>query len=204
MVEKRFASWRHRARRGIAALEFALTLPIWMALLLGVGDGSYFFLASEKTDRIAYTITDIVTQYQTISLANLADIVLAGAQLMQPLPTTITTTGSDTSSRLTIIVSSVYKPTGQNPIVCWQYSGGLVSTSGVGSLIGSPGSSTDCSSGGTATLPNGLTLNNGDNVIIAEVSYRFTPLFVDQFLAQTLYRVAVYKPRLSPLTKKPT
>src|ERR1700733_13515159 len=75
---------RLRSRRGVAALEFALTLPIWVTFLLGLCDGTFCLLASEKTDRIAYSVTDIVTQYQSISLATLNDVVLAASQLMKP------------------------------------------------------------------------------------------------------------------------
>jgi Flp pilus assembly protein TadG len=202
--------WRDYARRGIAAVELALTLPIWITLFLGMSDGCYYLLVNEKTDRIAYTVTDIVTQYQAITLANLNDIVLAGGQLMQPLPATTTAANGTQTSLLTIIVSSIYQPSTGNPIVCWQYSGKLV-TSGQssGSKIGSPGGSSTCASGGTATLPGGLTLNAGDNVIITEVYYNFTPLFLtagtfDAFTATNIYRFAVYKPRLSPLVTSPT
>jgi hypothetical protein len=175
------------ARRGVAAVEFALTLPIWITLLLGAGDGTYCLLVNEKTDRIAYTVTDIVSQYQNISVANLADIVQAGGQLMQPF--SFATTGL-------IIITSAYKPSGKAPIICWQYKGGgaLVRTSGIGSAGGSP------------NLPNGLVLNDNDNVIISEVFYTFQPLFLSDmmFPAGDIYRTAVYKPRLSPLIASPT
>lgn len=177
---------------------------------MGMSDGSYFLLVNEKSDRIAYTMTDIVTQYQTITQANLSDISLAASQIMQPLPTTTTAANGTTASLLTTIVSSVYQPSTGNPIVCWQYSNGLVAAGqSTASKIGSPGSSATCTSGGTATLPAGLTLNAGDNVIITEVYYNFTPLFLsasafDVFASTTVYRYAVYKPRLSPLVNAPT
>jgi len=176
-----------RARRGIAALEFALTLPIWITLLLGAADGTYCMLVNERTDRIAYTVTDIVTQYQTVSVANLNDIVQAASQIMNPF-----TFGNNG----VVIISSVYKPAGATPYICWQYTGGggLVATSHIGTTGGAP------------ALPNGLTLNDNDNVIIAEVFYNFTPMFVSEglFTSGTIYRNAVYKPRLSPLTQTPS
>jgi hypothetical protein len=175
------------SRRGIAAVEFALTLPIWMTMLLGTADGTYFLLVNEKTDRIAYTVTDIVTQYQTVNIANLDDIIKAAGELMKPFPF---------DNNGVVIVTSVYKPAGQTAIIEWQYSGGgtLVQTSRIGTT------------GGTPMMPNNLTLNDNDNVIISEVYYKFTPLFANAslFTADTLYRVAVYKPRLSPLITKPT
>jgi hypothetical protein len=176
-----------RSRRGIAAVEFALTLPIWIIFLLGVTDGAYCLLINEKVDRISYTVTNIVTQYTTITLANLNDIAQAASQLMQPF--TFGKSG-------VVIVSSVYKPAGQPPVIEWQYLGGgtLVKTSQIGITGGAP------------VLPNGLTLNDNDNVIISEVYYNFVPLFLgaDAFYANTVYRVAIYKPRLSQLINPPT
>jgi hypothetical protein len=98
-----------------------------------------------------------------------------------------------------VIVTSVYKPAGQTPTICWQYSGGgtLTKTSQIGTT------------GNTPVLPSGLTLNDNENIIISEVYYNFTPLFInagssDSFTATTVYRIAVYKPRLSQLINAPT
>jgi len=183
-----FRRARHNARRkGIAAMEFALTLPIWVTLLLGVCDGAYCLLVNEKVDRISYTVTDIVTQYQTVTLANLQDIVQAASQLMNPFPF---------GNKGVVIISSVYKPAGLNPVIEWQYSGGgtLIKTSKIGTTGGAP------------ALPNGLTLNDNDNVIITEVYYNYAPLFISDTLwpASLIYQVAIYKPRLSPLINTPT
>jgi len=187
MGKKWGASLWQRARKGVAAIEFALTLPIWVAMLLGASDGTYCLLVNEKADRIAYSVTDIVSQYQTITIANLKDIVLAAGQLMEPFA--FGTNG-------VVIVTSVFQPATGSPIVEWQYSGGgsLTKTSKIGTT------------GGAAALPNGLTLNANDNVIISEVFYNFTPIFInaDAFNAGLVYRVAMYKPRLSPLVTPPT
>jgi hypothetical protein len=95
-----------------------------------------------------------------------------------------------------VIVTSVFQPATGSPIVEWQYSGGgqLIQSSQIGVT------------GGPATLPNGLTLNANDNIIISEVYYNFTPMFVSEhlFSAGKIYRVAIYKPRLSPLITPPT
>jgi hypothetical protein len=98
-----------------------------------------------------------------------------------------------------VIISSIYKPTGQAPTICWQYYGGgtLIKTSKIGTT------------GQPPSLPNGLTLNDNENVIVSEVYYNFVPLFLnagsfDAFTASTLYRIAVYKPRLSQLINQPT
>jgi hypothetical protein len=188
---------RQSLRRGVAAVEFALTLPIWIVLLLGLGDGTYCLLVNERADRIAYSVTDIVSQYQAVTLANLSNIVMAAAQLMEPYP--FTPNG-------VVIITSVWQPPGGKPTVCWQYSGGG-SLGGMTSQVGPPNNtSKNCTQGPVANLPNGLTLNDNDNVIISEVFYKFVPLFLNAgpFASNLIYRTAVYKPRLSLLTQAPS
>ena len=194
---RRLRGRHHQKRTAIAAIEFALTLPIWVAFLLGLGDGTYCLLVNERTDRIAYSVTDIVTQYQVVTLNNLNNIVMAAGQLMEPFPF---------GSSGIVIITSIWQPPGGVPIVCWQYEGGG-SLTGVASQIGSPNNqSTNCTQGPKAALPNGLTLNDNDNIIITEVYYNFLPLFVNAgpMIANTIYRTAVYKPRLSLLTQAPS
>lgn len=176
-----------RSKRGVAAIEFALTLPLWITMLLGVADGTYCLLINEKTDRIAYSVTDIATQYKTLSMAQLNDIILAASEMMKPFPF---------DNQGIVIVSSIYKPAGQTPYICWQYSGGgtLVQSSRIGTTGGAP------------TLPAGLTLNDYDNVLVSEVFYYFSPIFTGSglFSSGIVYRTAIYKPRLSPLCNTPT
>jgi len=172
---------QNRGRLGVAAIEFALTLPLWIAIILGVSDGTYYLLVNEKVDRIAYSVSDIITQYQDpMTLATLNDTSNAASQLMNPY---------SFGAKGILIVSSVYKPTGLNPTIEWQYVGGgsLVKSS----LIGS--------TGGSATLPNGLTLNDGDSVVVTE-------LFISDslFPSSLIYQVAMYRPRLGPLLTTPS
>lgn len=176
-----------KSRRGMAALEFALALPIWMTLLLGCADGAYMMLVDQRVDRIAYTVTDIVTQSETVSKADLDNILLAAGQLMQPF-----TFGAQG----VVIITSLYKPAGQATQISWQYSGG--GTLGRNSKIGVFGQ--------PPRMPGGLVLNDNENVIVAEVYYVFTPMFVNAGLLTSgdVYRVAIYKPRLSPLITPPT
>ena len=179
---------RHnRHRRGLAALEFALALPLWVLLLLGCADGAYMMLVAQRVDRVAATVTDIVTQSQTVSKSDLNNILLAAGQLMQPF-----TFGAQG----VVIITSLYKPTGAATQISWQYTGGgtLARNSQIGAF------------GQTPAMPYGLALNDNDNVIVSEVYYAFTPMFLNATLlsAQDFYRVAIYKPRLSPLITPPT
>lgn len=172
---------------GGVALEFALTLPIWVTLLLGSSDIAYKMILSQRIDRISYSVTDIVSQQDTVTKADLNNILLAAGQIMQPF---------DFGPDGVVIVSSVYKQTGQAMKISWQYVGG--GTLARGSKIGV--------AGGIPNMPAGITLNDNDNVIVAEVYYNFKPMFINAgILAQEdIYRTSTYKPRLSPLITPPT
>ncbi|MGE4352447.1 MAG: TadE/TadG family type IV pilus assembly protein [Bdellovibrionales bacterium] len=173
--------------KGTVAMEFALSLPIWIALLVGTADLSFMMILSQRVDRIAYSVTDIVTQSETITTSDLDHIMLASGQLMQPF-----TFGE----KGIVIVNSIFKPSGQPMVISWQYTGGgsLARASKIGTA------------GGYPTMPGGLVLNDNENIIITEVYYAFEPLFINAgFLAaEDFYRTAVYKPRLSPLITPPT
>lgn len=183
---KFFGKLRAR-RRGNVAIEFALALPIWITLLVGTADGALLMIKAQRVDRIAYSVTDIITQSETISTADLDKVLLAAGELMQPF-----TFGE----KGFVIITSLYKPAGEPVKISWQHSGGgtLARSSKIG-IFGSP-----------PTMPNGMTLNDNENVIATEVYYDYAPMFLSAGIlsASDIYRVAIYKPRLSPLITPPT
>jgi len=176
-----------RRKAGTVAMEFALTLPIWILLLVGTADAALMMIMTQRVDRIAYSVTDIVTQSEVVTTADLNNILLAASQLMEPFPF-----GEDG----VVIVSSVYKPAGLPQKINWQHIGG-------GSL---PRDSKLGITGSTPVLPGGLTLSDNENVIVSEVFYYFRPMFINAGILSEgdVYRAAVYKPRLSPLVTPPT
>ncbi|MGB4100860.1 MAG: TadE/TadG family type IV pilus assembly protein [Alphaproteobacteria bacterium] len=188
MINRRFrhSSWSRQSERGVAAVEFSLMLPILLVLLLGGMDLTRYMLYQQKVDRISFSVTDLVAQSQSVSVAKMNDIALAAAQIMQPFPF---------GTQGVIIVSSIYKdPTQSFPVIRWQYIGG--GTLGRGSKIGNVN--------GTPTLPNGLTLNDKDNVIITEAYYVFDPVFHSGYIpVSDIYKIAIYKPRLGALLSLP-
>lgn len=173
--------------KGAAATEFALTLPIWVALLIGASDSAHLLIISQRVDRIAYSVSDIITQSEALTIADLNNTFLAAGELMQPY---------EFGDRGIVVVTSLYRPSGGTTKIAWQYSGGgsLVRPSKLGAY------------GSTPSLPEGLTLNENENVIVSEVFYEFEPLFINAGILQAkdLYRVAIYKPRLSSLITPPT
>ncbi|MBL8834881.1 MAG: pilus assembly protein [Alphaproteobacteria bacterium] len=167
-------------RRGAALVEFAVSLPILTLLLLGGTEVARYVLLNQKLDRVVTSTSDLTSQSDDITTTELNNIFAATARIMLPY---------NYSRDGIVIVSSVGLVNGA-PRIHWQRTGG--GTLSRASRIGVQG--------GTATLPSGLTIAAGDNVIIAEAFYAFTPWLWRQMPAGDLYHRAITRPRLSNLT----
>ena len=73
-------------RRGIAAMEFALVLPLGVILLFGVTEVSNVLLIDRKISRAAHAGADLVSQQIAVSEANIADIFKAMQIILEPFP----------------------------------------------------------------------------------------------------------------------
>lgn len=169
----------------MAAVEFAIALPMLALLFLGGFETSRYILLHQKVEKVAYTVSDVVSQSESVTQSQLDQIYTAAEQIMQPY-----SFGVDGR----VMVSSVYKDGAASPTVRWQYAGG--GTLSRSSQIGAVGS--------IATLPEGLTLNASDNIIIAEVYYRYHPVLGGTAIVENdIYKTAIFKPRLGALITTP-
>lgn len=170
-----------RNEEGVAYLEFAISLPFLIALFMGSVEVTRYIIIAQKVEKSAVTISDVVAQSSTIGVTQINLLISAVSEVMQPY--TFNSNGY-------VIITSVTKTGTAAPAVNWQYRGG--GTWVQPSLIGAPA--------GVAVLPNGLTLNDKDTVIIAEVYYNYSPMTVNEIISgRQLYKVAVFKPRLGDL-----
>jgi Flp pilus assembly protein TadG len=174
-----------RAQEGVAYLEFAITLPFLVAIFLGAVEITRYIILVQKVEKASQALSDLVAQSEDITTTQLNQLILAAGQIVQPF---------DFGPNGYAIVTSVTR-TGTDPaVVNWQYassgsSGGWTHAS----LIGTPGN--------TATLPTGFTVADRENVIFAEVYYNFSPIIVSSVLGnRTLYKTAIFKPRLGDLS----
>lgn len=179
-----------RNKDGVAYVEFAVCLPFLIALLMGAIEVSRYIIIAQKVEKTAATLSDVISQGKTITPTDLSNMIFASSQVMKPY-----SMGADGY----VIVSSV-KQYGaysiSNPAkVDWQYTSSGVNGSWTNaSLVGIPN--------GPAALPGGITLNDKDNVIVTEIFFRYQPLVITNGVisASTVYKTAVFKPRLGDLS----
>lgn len=173
-----------RACLGVAgnvAVEFALTLPVLMLLMLGSAEMARFVILHQKVDRVAVTMSDLVARAETIKQSELDDIFEAADLVAQPF---------DLPNSGIVIVSAITNDDGSGARVAWQRSGG--GSASHTSQIGSQG--------GAATLSDDFEVREGETAIIAEVFYDFEPFLSELIVEpQTLYRRAHHRPRLGTL-----
>ncbi len=148
--------------RGFAAGEFALWLPILLFIILGSFEATRYILIHQKLDRAASQVADLVGQSDGMTTGQLNAIYDAAIEQMSPY---------DLNAQGQVIVSSVYRPTGQpDPKVAWQRRHGVALGS---SAIGAQGAK--------ATLPKNFTLTESEDVVVAEVFYQYQPVFFGAF-----------------------
>ncbi len=170
-----------RDRRGIAASEFALILPLLALFSAGTIEYSRLILLTQKLQSGSFILADLTARDRTLTATQLDNIFLAIDNIIQPFPFAV--------DGKAIVTSVGWSSVTKKPVVNWQRSGAgdLVAKSEVGEA------------GKTAALPADLSIADGETIISAEVYYDFKPLFGIGLAPRTIRRVAYYKPRLGSL-----
>jgi hypothetical protein len=168
---------------GVAALELALLLPVLIFILLGAFEVPRALLIYEKVTRVSAEIGDLAARQDSMIASQLTDLFSAADEIMSPF--SFKTYG-------TVVVSSLTQATGKDPVIAWQCSSDT--TLLLSSKIGKKGDK--------PVLPSGLTVGAGDNVIVAEVFYKYSPIFSNYvfdggkpFVSATYYDIAYFRPR---------
>lgn len=181
-----------RCRRGVSAVEFALTLPLFIGLMGAGIELSFVMITSMKVQRLATMTADLVARdgasENRLSEAQIYDILYAMDVAAKPL---------DVRERGRVIVSAVMGEdtnrdgTGDTNRIMWQrFDGGLTDAP---RLIGC-WSMTDRTDG----IPR--VLNAGEPLFHAQVSYAYEPMFSRAFVdwlqvPRIITRTATYRGR---------
>lgn len=136
-------------RRGISAVEFAILLPLMVSLYIGTVEISSAVDINRKVSLTASTITNIVTQYSSISASSqMPDILNASASVLTPYPV----------ANAKVVVSCItINASGQATVAWSQTLNGTARP--VGQII---------------TLPAALDVAN-TTLILGEATYAYTP-----------------------------
>jgi Flp pilus assembly protein TadG len=164
--------------QGISAVEFALLLPLMVALYLGVVEISQAIGASRKVTLTTRTVADLVSQVSTINNNDMTNSLNAASTVMAPFA----------NSNLKVVVTSVVIDATGKATVAWS-----------DTLNG-----TARSKGATVTLPSALNVAN-TSLIWSEVQYNYKPL-VGYYITGTLtLKDQIYmRPRLSDQVTRTT
>jgi Flp pilus assembly protein TadG len=160
-----------RCRRGLAALEFALLLPVMLLLLCGVAEVTSLYGADRRIVQAAQSCADLVAQEKEIDSTKVDDIAEAVRLTLEPMPE------ANAAFRIS---SVVFDPITGTPSVAWQR------IIGAFSATGRPTPTTSAAGLGSP----------GDSVIIVDLSYGYTPFFRN-ILPQdfTIDELAAARPR---------
>jgi Flp pilus assembly protein TadG len=137
--------------KGIALVEFALTMPFLLMLYLGAAQVCDTVAAQRKVTQTTRTVADIVSQYSSVSNGDLDEILAASSRVMSPY------TGSPQ-----IILSQVTMDGAGNPKVTWSRA-----TSNTTALV---------LNSAYADLPASIRTPNS-SVIVAKTTYEYAPEF---------------------------
>jgi Flp pilus assembly pilin Flp len=171
-----------QAEDGVTAVEFALLAPILIVLLLGMLEISWRLFAEYRLTRAASAVAELVARSRDLHEGDLTDAFRATEEISSPF--SLRRGGA-------VVVSSVFDPTGNRPIIVWQrrYPAGTSRQS----RIGPPGG---------AAMLQGLDLAAGDNVVVAELFFTFEPLIGLLWREpQELYYRWIAAPRFGALTE---
>jgi Flp pilus assembly protein TadG len=135
---------------GIAAVEFAIILPLMLLLYLGSFEIAEAVALKRQVALTASTVANIVTQYATISkTTEMPDILDASSAVLTPYPV----------SNAVVTVSLISIDGNGNATVAWSQA-----LNGGGRKVGQ-----------TVTLPVGLDVPN-TSVVLGETTYAYAPL----------------------------
>ncbi|WP_460448159.1 TadE/TadG family type IV pilus assembly protein [Alsobacter sp. SYSU BS001988] len=149
-----------RDARGIAAIEFALILPVMLSLYIGSVEVSMGLSADRKVVLLTRTLADLVSQNDTTEINQLKTIMNAGKVVLSPLKT------ADARMRITSIAIS--NTSGKEATACWSEVG-----------PSSPSGWTAYARGrtfNTAEVPSALRSDSGTSLVMAEVEYTYKPV----------------------------
>ena len=172
-------------RRGLAAVEFAMVLPVMLVMFFGTIEFSSGVAVDRKVTLIARTLSDLTSQSDAVADSDLTNFFSASIGIMTPYDPSLTK-GT---------LSEIYVDGNKNARIQWSKSGVIASGSTQATLTSSTRNPGDTV---TPIVPTALLIPN-TYLIFSEVSYNYKPA-VGYVMAKggiNLSDVAYTRPRQS-------
>jgi Flp pilus assembly protein TadG len=183
-------------RRGAAAVEFALVLPMLLVLFVGTAEVMLYLRAAFRLERVAAEVANAGTQLDAVTRAEVQGLFDAANLVAQPLRAWTTPGDPPIAPRARTFISVVSgSPSGNS--VAWSCARGDADRS-ARIVVNAT----------TATLPNGFQVPPGQTVMVVEV----VSTIRSWFLFQALFGVAgppeirthaIMRPRQAQLSSLP-
>lgn len=144
-------SWArfYRNRDGVAAVEFALLLPVMVIVYTGMVDVVQLVMVNRKVTQLTSALSDLTARVQSVSTADVENIINAAQTILMPYY----------GGKTTMVIASVVIDSAGVAKVCWS----------------EPGNSTAPARGTTVAIPEIYRTPN-TSVIMARASYEYKPL----------------------------
>jgi Flp pilus assembly protein TadG len=163
-LRNRSGSWASN-QDGIAAVEFALLLPVMITLFFGVVEVSMALLCRADVSKMASTSADLISQANTLGSADLGNVYAAAGTILYPYYDPSVSGSAKPTIRLTSVVDDGSGAAGKDHLtgkVAW-----TCTQTGSGTLTPATRSV-----GNTVTFTQPL-MTDGGSVIIAEIAYNY-------------------------------
>jgi Flp pilus assembly protein TadG len=178
LVKARAAARRlQRDRKGVAAIEFAMIVPIMFVMFIGAVEMSQAVTVDRRVSQVASSAADLVARAETsITINEIFDIMKIGGFLMAPYPhPPLTITMRNVSS--TAVSATATTETWKCVYI------------GASSSTATPYPTPNCTcrtasapTGAAYALPTTGLVGLNDSVVVAEVEYRYKPPIFDYFM----------------------
>ena len=176
LTRRRFLERFRRAEQGLAAVEFALILPVMIALLFGMAELSSAVFCRTDVAQIASTVADLVAQKNSVSTSDIQNVYNAANIILYPY---YKGGGNGPSIRITSVIYDPNNPSSTAGKVDWS-----------------------CTQAGSGTLPSASAtlekplLTPGGSVLKVEVAYNYAPATTQTITGPIPMKDAFYtKPR---------
>jgi len=157
--------------RGVAAVEFAMIVPLLLALYFGVVELTQGVMTKQRAAHTASTIGDLVAQSSSITAAEVGDIFTVGDTVMYPYPT----------ASLKMRVSSLTADANGAVTVAWSQASGM----------------TALTKGAAVSVPANV-ISAGGSVVMGESQYTYASAFSQVMPSPVVFHQTYYEqPRIS-------